>query len=122
MLGRLVAMGLQRLARSSETARAQARAALSAEDRAFVTATLDDDIARLRSLSYTELLELHEDEWHHEHLTMPGGEVLTRTVGVLWDVSEADRALRVVVDVFASGTTLAIGGFIRAPDGSFVGE
>jgi hypothetical protein len=85
-------------------------------------------IARLRSVPYDELLVRRDDDEHIE-LRFASGQTYVGEISVFWDDSER-RTLRVVVDVWDPNRTsrwgtfpqLTADGFIRAPDGTFVGE
>jgi hypothetical protein len=85
------------------------------------------EIARLRALSYEELLGLEGREIERE-LRASSGESLVMQTQVLWDDGRGvERDLRVIVDVWWPGSgkrvigSLAVGDFIRGPRG-FVGE
>jgi hypothetical protein len=97
--------------------------AVKEEAREWVAA----EIARLRGLSYGELLALEGDPIDRE-LRVSSGEMLVMHTQVLWDDRRGvGRPLRVIVDVWWPGSpkrvirSLAVDDFIRGPDG-FVGE
>lgn len=84
-----------------------------------------DEIARLRAMTYDQLLADQGEALHCEMLTS-GGEVLIRETQVFWDDPTEKQNLRVMVDVWNPrkwiSTSIISDDFIRAPDGSFVGE
>jgi hypothetical protein len=81
-------------------------------------------IQRLRSASYADLLEQRGEPAHYAIQSRTGRDLMGET-SVFWDGSE-QGLLRVVVDVrepkFGVVRSIAADDFIRAPDGSFVGE
>jgi hypothetical protein len=82
------------------------------------------EIERLRNLSYGELL-VSEGQPEHRPIETADQATLVLETQVFWDDRE-QRNLRVTVDVWdpskcISGS-IVINDFIRAPDGSFVGE
>ena len=84
-----------------------------------------DEIARLRTLDYADLLQLRGHAQHREMLSTSGDALILETQ-VFWD-SKKDQTLRVIVDVWRPKSHRIIGSlakedFIRAPDGSFIGE
>ena len=82
------------------------------------------EIERLRNLSYHDLLAL-EGQQEHRPMETPDGKMLGLETQVFWDDRER-RNLRVMVDVWDPAKRLsrsmARDDFIRAPNGSFVGE
>jgi hypothetical protein len=85
------------------------------------------EIARLRALSYGELLALEGRQIDRE-LRASSGEALVLQTQVLWDDGRGgERNLRVIVDVWCPGSpkrvirSLAADDFIRGPHG-FIGE
>jgi hypothetical protein len=88
---------------------------------AWVTA----HIARLRAMTYEQLLARRDSPQHYEVPVDDGRFVLSGEIQVFWDHPNRQSSdLRVIVTIWndAGGKPLASGGFIRAPDGSFVGE
>ncbi len=84
-----------------------------------------EEIARLRAASYADLLAL-EGQAEHQPREAEDGRQLVLEAEVFWDDRER-RNLRVFVDVWDASSRVAVGSiakddFIRAPDGSFVGE
>jgi hypothetical protein len=82
-------------------------------------------IARLRAMTYPELLALRDSPQHFEVPVDDGRFVLHGEFEVLWDdPRKRAGAVRVIVAIWndAGGRPLASDDFIRAPDGSFVGE
>jgi hypothetical protein len=83
-----------------------------------------NEIKRLRNLSYDDLLAL---EGQREHRTMEAtdGTTLGLETQIFWDDRERQN-LRVMVDVWDPSKrisrSIVTHDFIRAPDGSFVGE
>jgi hypothetical protein len=89
------------------------------------TAWVSAEIARLRAASYTDLLALQGQAEHQPREATDGRQLVLETQ-VFWDDSE-HRNLRVLVDVWDPSWRLVIrsiakDSFIRAPDGSLVGE
>ena len=83
------------------------------------------EIERLRGLSFADLAAL-ESEPAHQPMPTAGGRPLMLEAQVFWDDREKTN-LRVMVDVWDPARRISIGSiakddFIRAPDGSFVGE
>jgi hypothetical protein len=83
------------------------------------------EIERLRGLSFDDLARL-EGEPEHRPLFTRAGTALMLETQVFWDDREKMN-LRVIVDVWNPARRVSIGSiakddFIRAPDGSFVGE
>jgi hypothetical protein len=83
------------------------------------------EIERLRALDYDALLALADGGAEHRPMETADGKALVLETQVFWDDRER-RNLRVFVDVWdpskrVSGS-VAKDDFIRAPDGSFVGE
>lgn len=93
-------------------------------DRQAAITWVAEEIGRLRAMTYHELLAYEGHALHHEMLA-PSGEVMIREVQVYWD-DRPGGDVRVMVDVWRwkgrRGVTAVQDGFIRAPDGSFVGE
>jgi hypothetical protein len=91
-----------------------------AEAREWVQAQVE----RLRSASYAELLQQRDDPVHYAIRSRTGRELMGETY-VFWDSGE-DGPLRVMVDVCEPRPgvvrSIASDDFIRAADGSFVGE
>jgi hypothetical protein len=91
-----------------------------AEAREWVQAQIE----RLRSISYAELLEQRDEPVHYAIRSRTGRELMGETY-VFWDGAE-DGPLRVMVDVCEPKPgvvrSIASDDFIRARDGSFVGE
>jgi hypothetical protein len=85
---------------------------------------LHAQIERLRSVSYAELLDQREGPVHYPIRSRSGRQLIGETY-VFWDGGE-HGPLRVMVDVCEPRPgivrSIASGDFIRAPDGSFVGE
>ena len=82
-------------------------------------------IARLRGMTYEELLALREAPQHFEVPVDDGRFLLSGEVEAFWDDPRKGAGdLRVIVAIWndAGGRALASDAFIRAPDGSFVGE
>jgi hypothetical protein len=82
------------------------------------------EIQRLRGLSFDELATMESNAEHRPMVTAAGRPLMLETE-VFWDDREKTN-LRVMVDVWdpakrVSGS-IAKDDFIRAPDGSFVGE
>lgn len=85
---------------------------------------VEAQIARLRAMSYRELMA-HLDESSHVDVTMPDGEVVIRETELWLDDGQGTGNLRVAVHVWrpdAPNPPLARKAFIRRPDGSFVGD
>jgi hypothetical protein len=87
-----------------------------------------EEIARMRALPYEELAR-YEDQALHCEMLSAIGEVLIRETQVFSDSGGKGGDLRVMVDVWnPEGGRLGIVGslakddFIKAPDGTFVGE
>jgi hypothetical protein len=82
------------------------------------------EIARLRSLTYQDLVQAEGRSEHRRKVTA-GGRPLVLERQVFWD-DEKKRTLRVIVDVWDPAKrvsrSIATDDFIRAPDGSFVDE
>jgi hypothetical protein len=83
------------------------------------------EIERLRGLSYEDLAMLESQPEHRPVLTAAGTPLMLETQ-VFWDDREKTN-LRVMVDVWDPAKRVSIGSiarddFIRAPDGSYVGE
>jgi hypothetical protein len=83
------------------------------------------EIERLRGLSFEELETLEGRPEHRSMLTAAGKPLMLERQ-VFWDDDEKTN-LRVMVDAWDSAKRISIGSiakddFIRAPDGSFVGE
>jgi hypothetical protein len=82
------------------------------------------EIERLRNLSYDDLLAL-EGQREHRPMETTDGKTLGLETQIFWDDRER-RNLRVVVDVWDPSKrisrSIVTNDFIRAPDGSFVGE
>ena len=83
------------------------------------------EIERLRGLSFADLATLEGEPAHRPMLTA-GGRSLMLETQVFWDDREKTN-LRVMVDAWDPARRISIGSiakddFIRAPDGSFVGE
>ena len=85
---------------------------------------VEAEIERLRALTYDDLLAL-EDQPEHRPMDTSAGKVLVRETQVFWDDRDR-RNLRVMVDVWDPSKrvsrSIVKDDFIRAPDGSFVGE
>lgn len=82
-------------------------------------------IARLRAMTYEELLALLDAPQHFAVPVDDGRFVLSGEFEVCWDdPSKRAGDLRVIVGIWndAGGRALASDDFIRAADGSFVGE
>jgi hypothetical protein len=82
------------------------------------------EIARLRSLTYDDLLAL-QGLSEHQSVETDDGKMLGMESQVVFDDRE-QRNLRVLVDVWDASRivsrSIARADFIKAPDGSFVGE
>lgn len=82
------------------------------------------EIERLRALSYDALVALVNREEHRAMETVDGKALVLET-HVFWDDRER-RNLRVIVDVWDLSKIISRpivnDDFIRAPDGTFVGE
>lgn len=83
------------------------------------------EIEQLRSLSFEELATMESKAEHRPMVTAAGKPLMLETQ-VFWDDREKTN-LRVMVDVWDPAKRVSIGSiakddFIRAPDGSFVGE
>ena len=85
---------------------------------------VSEQIDRLRALSYDDLLEQLDEPEHYTIRSRTGRELMGETQ-VFWD-SREDGDLRVLVDVCEPKpgvvSSIVSDDFIRAPDGSFVGE
>jgi hypothetical protein len=84
-----------------------------------------EEIRRLRGLSFKDLLP-REGQPEHRPMETADGRALILETQVFWD-DRGKTNLRVIVDVWDPAKRLSIGSiasddFIRAPDGSFVGE
>ena len=81
----------------------------------------------MRALSYAELAR-YEDHALHCEMLSASGEVLIRETQVFSDHGGKGGDLRVMVDVWNPESrriiigSVAKDGFIKAPDGTFVGE
>lgn len=129
MVGPVLRTLLTRLLRRSRVRperRAQTESPLL---RAAADALVDNEVRRLRALTYGDLLA-RRNEARHDDVTTPSGLPLLLEVDVFWD-DERRRTFRVTVDIWQApasvgdgrwrGTTPIAGrDFIRAPDGSFV--
>jgi hypothetical protein len=83
------------------------------------------EIEQLRGLSFDDLVTLERQPEHRPMLTATGTPLILETQ-VFWDDCKKTN-LRVMVDVWDPAKRISIGSiakddFIRAPDGSFVGE
>jgi len=83
------------------------------------------EIERLRSLSYDDLMRRQEQPEHRPVETSDGKRLILETQ-IFWDDRKRQN-LRVLVDVWDPAKRVSLGSitkddFIRAPDGSFVGE
>jgi hypothetical protein len=83
------------------------------------------EIVRLRNLSFDDLVR-REHQPEHRPMETADGKPLILETQVFWDDREL-RNLRVLVDVWdpakrVSFVSIATDDFIRAPDGSFIGE
>jgi hypothetical protein len=83
------------------------------------------EIERLRSLSFEDLATLESQHEHRRRLTVAGKPLMLETQ-IFWDDREKTN-LRVIVDVWDPAKRVSTGSiakddFIRAPDGTFVGE
>jgi hypothetical protein len=91
------------------------------QEAAFWIAT---EIERLRKLTYEDLVSLEGQPEHQPRETSDRTSLVLATQ-VFWDDKER-RNVRVLVDVWDSSKrisgSIVQDGFIRAPDGSFVGE
>ena len=86
---------------------------------------ISDEVGRLRQMRYEELLQM-KDKPIHVEVMLDSGDILIGETMVFWDDRREQRNLRVIVDVWdprrrVSGS-IASEDFIRAPDGSFIGE
>ena len=82
-------------------------------------------IARLRAMTYEELVTHCGSPQHFEVPVDDGRFVLSGEVEVFWDMPEKRAGnLRVMVAIWndAAGSPIAHDDFIRSPDGSFVDE
>jgi hypothetical protein len=87
------------------------------------TEMVDAEVARLRALSYEQLVALMGSAEHREMALSSGVAVVLETQ-VFWD-AEPGHNIRVMVDVWRPdipNPPLAISDFIRAPTGGFVDE
>ena len=83
------------------------------------------EISRLRSISYADLVREESQPEHRQMMTVDGKPLILETQ-IFWDDTEK-RNLRVIVDVRDPAKRVSFGSiakedFIRAPDGSFIGE
>jgi hypothetical protein len=83
------------------------------------------EILKLRDLSYGELAA-REGDAEHRQMSRAGGKPLILETQIFWDDAD-EKNLRVVVDVWDPARRISFGSiarddFIRAPDGSFIGE
>jgi hypothetical protein len=87
-------------------------------------AWVETEIERLRSLTYADLRAM-EGQREHRSMETADGKALVLEMQVFWDDREGQN-LRVMVDVWDPSKRISKGiapsDFIRAPDGSFVGE
>jgi hypothetical protein len=87
-------------------------------------ASVEAEIKRLRNLAFSDLLAL-EGQSEHRSIETADGKTLGLEVQIFWDDREHEN-LRVMVDAWDPSRLLsrsiARGGFIKAPDESFVGE
>jgi hypothetical protein len=85
------------------------------------------EIERLRNLSYSDLLSLKSQPAEHRPMETADGKALVMETQLFWDDGKRQN-LRVIVDVWdfrvPGHSVIRIAGrsFIRAPNGSFVGE
>jgi hypothetical protein len=85
---------------------------------------IEERLKLLRQVSYNELLK-RRGETHYECLPGVRGREYQVETTVLWDRPKKKDNLRVLVSVAGGGISAwkpMIDDFIRAPDGSFVGE
>ena len=89
------------------------------------TAWVATEVERLRSLSYADLLALMSQPPEHRPMEASDGKALGLETHIFWD-DRKGQDLRVIVDVWdwtkRFARPIAKQDFIRAPDGSFVGE
>jgi hypothetical protein len=82
------------------------------------------EVERLRSLSYDDLLAM-ESQREHRTMETADGRTLGLETQIFWDDRQRQN-LRVMVDVWDPSKrisrSIVKNDFIRAPDGSFVGE
>lgn len=82
------------------------------------------EVERLRALSYHDLLRQRDDPIHYAIESRTGGRLMGETY-VFWDSGEGGP-LRVMVDICEPKpgvvTSIASDDFIRAPDGSLIGD
>jgi hypothetical protein len=87
-------------------------------------AWVETEIERLRDITYQDLLAL-EGQREHRPMETADGKTLGLETQIFWDDRER-RNLRVMVDVWdpskRTSRSIVKDDFIRAPDGSFVGE
>jgi hypothetical protein len=85
---------------------------------------VETQVNRLRSMSYAELLECRNEPTHYR-VESRTGRVLMGETQVFWDSGE-EGPLRIMVDICEPKpgvvSSIASDDFIRAPDGSFIGE
>ena len=93
-------------------------------DKAEAQEWVNTEIARLRAMSYKDLLALLGDPIHYLVPSQTGRELMGETQ-VFWDTGEPGP-LRVFVDICEPKPgvvrSIASQDFIRAPDGSFTDE
>jgi hypothetical protein len=85
---------------------------------------IEERLKHLRQVSYNELLK-RRGETHYECIAGARGREYQVETTVLWDRPKKKDNLRVMVSVAGGGVSNwkpMSGDFIRAPDGSFVGE
>jgi hypothetical protein len=87
---------------------------------------VETEVGRLRSLSYDGLVDQIGTSEHRPMQTRDGRQLVLETQ-IFWDDHREQSDVRVLVDVWdpakrVSVRSLAKDDFIRAPDGSFVGE
>jgi hypothetical protein len=92
-------------------------------DQTTAVAILHDEVVRLRALAYEVLVA---KIGKHEHRKVPGsnGKEYQISVDVFWD-SHKNGDVRVIVAIDDGGFSAlvpTVEDFIKAPDGSFVGE
>ena len=98
---------------------------LSDDEWLTLSTWVSDEVGRRRQMGYEELLQM-KNKPIHVNVTLDSGDILVGESIVFWDDQREQRNLRVIVDVWDPrrrvSRSIVSEDFIRAPDGSFIGE